>query len=70
MGVCGATDKEGESDKWIWKLNWCGADGTQGSANDMTTMLDNNNTHVHEFTNSVVDGKPQPDGKLVYKRVK
>ena len=42
----------------------------KGRARTTTTMLDNNNTHVHEFTNSVVDGNPQPDGKLVYKRVK
>jgi len=67
--VWGALKKEDPS-KWIWENNSANVDGTQGSGTDVTTMLDNNNTHVHEFTNRIVDGKPQPDGKLVYKRVK
>ena len=64
------TLKKESPDKWIWESNWCGADGTQGSGMDTTTMLDDNNTHVHEYTNGMVDGKPQPDRKVVYKRVK
>ena len=67
--VWGSTKKE-NPDKWVWESNWAGTDGTQGSAVNTTTLLDDNNTHVHEFTNGMVDGKPQPDGKLVYKRVK
>jgi len=65
-----ATLKKEGSDKWIWDAKWLGADGTQGSGIDTTTMLDDNNTHVHEYTNTTIDGKPQPDRKVVYKRVK
>lgn len=67
--VWGETKKE-SPEKWVWQYNWCDADGAQGSNTTTTTILDNDNTHVHEFTNSVIDGKPQPDAKLVYKRVK
>ena len=67
--VWGETKKV-NPDRWIWESNWANADGTQGSLTGTMTMLDGNNTHDHQFTNSVVDGKPQPDGKLVYKRVK
>ena len=67
--VWGDTRKE-NPDKWIWENNGVGSDGTQGSGIGTTTMLDNNNAHSHQFTNTIVDGKPQPDGKLVYKRVK
>ncbi|MHB0959069.1 MAG: hypothetical protein ACYC0X_27330 [Pirellulaceae bacterium] len=67
--VWGSTKKE-SPDKWIWESNSAEADGKQGSGVNTTTLLEDNNTHVHEFTNGVVDGKPQPDGKLVYKRVK
>ncbi|MHB0959071.1 MAG: hypothetical protein ACYC0X_27340 [Pirellulaceae bacterium] len=64
-----ALKKEGP-DKWTWENKWAGADGSQGSGLDTTTILDDNNTHVHEYTNTVVDGKPQPDRRVVYKRVK
>ena len=47
-----------------------GADGTQVTGTNTTTMLENNNTHIHELANRVADGKAQPDVKLVYKRVK
>jgi len=67
--VWGALKKE-SPDKWIWENKWSSADGEQGSGMDTATILDNNNTHVHELTNRMVDGKPQPDVKLWYKRVK
>jgi hypothetical protein len=64
------TIKKVGSDKWVWANNWILTDGKQGSCKDETTILDNNNTHVHEYTNNVVDGEPHPDRKVVYKRVK
>ena len=44
--VWGEIKKE-NPDKWIWESNWANADGTQGSLTGTMTMLDNNNTHVH-----------------------
>jgi hypothetical protein len=67
--VWGETKKE-SPDKWIWTFNWSGADGMQGTAKDSTTMLDNNSTHLHEYTNAVFDGNPLPDWKLEFERVK
>ena len=64
------TIKKVGPDKWIWENNWTLPDGKQGSGKDVTTILDKNRTHVHDYTNNVVDGKPQPDRKVVYKRVK
>lgn len=62
--------KKNDTGRWIWENKWSDADGKQGTSIGTTTMLDNNNTHVHAFTNSVFNGQPEPDGQLVYKRLK
>lgn len=64
------TGKKESPDRWALETHWSDAKGRQGSLTDVTQILDNNATHIHEYTNGIVDGKPQPDGKVVYKRVK
>ena len=63
----GTLKKEGQ-DNWIWQMKWITPDGKEASCTDTMTVLENNSTHVHEYTHNVMDGKPQPDRKMVYKR--
>lgn len=64
------TAKKESPDKWVLETHWSDADGKQGTVKDSTTMLNNNSTHLHEYTNAVFDGNPLPDWKLEFKRVK
>ena len=67
--VWGTLKKE-SPDKWVFEDNWNLPAGTQGSGTDTAMMRDNNNTHLHQFTNRKLGGQPQPDGQMVYKRLK
>ncbi len=65
----GTLKKEG-NDTWLWENKWCTADGKQGTGKDTTKLLDNNSVHAHSYTEAVTDGKPEPDRKLLLKRIK
>lgn len=62
--------KKNEVGDWTWKNEWCDPSGKQGSGVGTTKMLDNNDTHIHAFTDCMFNGQPQPDGQLVYMRLK
>lgn len=64
------TLKKVAPDKWVWEMKWITPDGKEASCTDVTTMLENNTIHRHQYTKGLLDGKPQPDRTLEFKRVK
>jgi hypothetical protein len=71
QGICGhGTMFKKSADTWIWQGKATYPDGVASSQTDVMTIRDDNNTHVHEYTDRILDGKPQPDRRVVYRRVK